>query len=92
MSRAVQARLSRLEAAAPAPGRVIAMFMWRKTDAEILAEQADMVRRGLASPGDNFQSLRGWTLSTLATGQLPERVKGWPYPGRAFPPFSSPVP
>ena len=48
MSRAVQARLSRLEAAAPQPGRVVAMFAWGITEAEIEAEQADMVRRGLA--------------------------------------------
>ncbi len=55
MSKAVQARLSRLEAAAPPTGRVIAMFAWGKTEAEIEAEQADMVRRGLASANDTFQ-------------------------------------
>ena len=55
MSRPVQARLAKLEAAAPAPGHVIPMFAWGKTKAEIEAEQANMVRRGLASPGDNFQ-------------------------------------
>ncbi len=52
MSRTVQARLSK---AAPPFGRVIAMFAWGKTDVEIEAEQADMVRRGLASPSDVFQ-------------------------------------
>ncbi len=55
MSRTVHARLSKLEAAAPPPGRVIAMFAWGKTEAEIEAEQADMMRRGDASPSDTFQ-------------------------------------
>jgi hypothetical protein len=55
MSRPVQARLAKLEAAAPPSGRVIAMFAWGKTQAEIEAEQADMVRSGLASPSDTFQ-------------------------------------
>ncbi len=31
------------------------MFAWGKTEAEIEAEQADMVRRGVASPSDKFQ-------------------------------------
>jgi hypothetical protein len=51
----VQARLSRLEAGAPQPGRIVTMFVWGKTEGEIQAEQADMVRRGLASPSDKFQ-------------------------------------
>lgn len=55
MSRTVQARLSKLEAAAPPPGRVVPMFVWGKTEAEIAVEQADMIRRGLASPRDRFQ-------------------------------------
>ena len=55
MSRAVQARLLRLEAAALPPGRVVPMFAWGKSDAEIEAEQAEMVRCGLASPSDEFQ-------------------------------------
>ena len=55
MSRTVQARLAKLEAAAPPSGRVVAMFAWGKSDAEIEAEQAEMVRCGLASPTDEFQ-------------------------------------
>jgi hypothetical protein len=31
------------------------MFAWRRTQAEIAAEQADMIRRGDASRGDTFQ-------------------------------------
>ena len=55
MSKTVQARLLRLEAAALPPGRVVAMFAWGKTDAEIEAEQADMNRCGVASQSDTFQ-------------------------------------
>jgi hypothetical protein len=55
MTRSVQARLSRLEAATPSPGRIVPMFVWGKSDAEVAAEQADLVRRGVASPRDKFQ-------------------------------------
>jgi hypothetical protein len=39
------------------------MFAWGKTDAEIEAEQADMVRRGVASAHDTFQVFT-WLEST----------------------------
>ena len=70
MTRMLHARLRKLEATrSPAPG-IVPIWAWGKTDEQVEAEKAELVRSGRASPSDHFM------VFTSMSDEI-ARTRGW---------------
>jgi hypothetical protein len=69
MSRTLTARLRKLEATRTPAARVVTLWGWGKTEEEIEAEKAELVRLGRASASDHHFMVFTWMSNEMAQGR-----------------------